>query len=184
MGFSGILSLDEQIRPLLAECDFIVSATRYEQERLWDDIHRRGPWKTDENGWIQTCGTILGKPINISMSMATILGFRTCFYESAGGLYDPQMVRKYFSDRVDGLIDGLSYVDSHDFSLALRDHGESPTLSVISGVGPDGRKNIAIVDQDDPGSIGRVIEAMKEHPAADGMDLSKSIRIDRVLDLT
>lgn len=91
----------------LAKTFFIVEATSFEQQTIWEK-NRNGrfssilEWESINDGWLIEVGEINKKPCCVSVGWAKIEGYLVMFYYPTSRMVDWQMIEKWLDKNFQG----------------------------------------------------------------------------------
>lgn len=74
---------------------FVVEADDYAQQKLWEDWHKKLSWEPSTRGEMIQIGSILDRPIVITLFVHTLQGHKVLFYNATSQLVDHQMVEEW-----------------------------------------------------------------------------------------
>lgn len=77
------------------DTEYVVDATAFEQQAIWEDYHERVEWTEELAGLIRTIGYLGDRPTAVMVSWAVIFGKRVAFVDPTSQLVDYVLVEEW-----------------------------------------------------------------------------------------
>lgn len=96
----------ESLEQLASVAVFVVEASRFEQQILWEKWAKQSPtptkplldWQECGRGWLTQVGELDNRPVNLSIFGARLNGRDVLFYEAVSQVVDWAQIEKWFKE--------------------------------------------------------------------------------------
>lgn len=96
-----------ELDDLLSCAEFVVEASSYEQQALWEkhaleaggDSNTRVHWVDQTRGWLVEVGKLDGRPVCVNVRGSLLNGLAVLFYEATSEVVDWRMIENWFQER-------------------------------------------------------------------------------------
>jgi hypothetical protein len=95
------VNYSESAESRLAKTFFVVKATSFEQQCLWEDLYSR-KWEQINSGWVVPVGELDSRTICVSMRWAQIDGHLVMFWEATSQVVDLVKIEKWLKRHFTG----------------------------------------------------------------------------------
>lgn len=120
----------DRFKQMLKDTVFVVEATSFEHQKLWEQFSDKSLYKTELNkykweqlnpGYLETVAEFHGYPVNISCQWARINGLIIMFYAAGSRVVDRDKIEKWFKHNCNPTYDNgrLAHCDANNFHQVL-----------------------------------------------------------------